>query len=74
MICSGVRAKDYGMETENIVLEHLRAIRSAVDETREDIREIKTRLGILEAQYASMSGRMDGRVGRIERRLDLQDA
>ena len=51
---------------DNIVLEHLRHIRTAVDETRHDIREIKTRVGILEQQYASMSNRVD----RIEHRLE----
>jgi hypothetical protein len=35
-------------ETESLVQEHLRHIRGAVDALREDNREIKTRLGILE--------------------------
>mgnify|MGYP001138616616 CR=1 FL=1 len=64
-------------EPENLVLEHLRAIRSAVDALREDNREIKTRLGILEQQYASLSSRMDrieARLDRIERRLELIEA
>ena len=41
------------------------------------MREVKSRLGILESQYANISNRMDrldGRVERIERRLDLTDA
>lgn len=46
-------------EVENIVLEHLGHIRGAVDSTREDIREIKGRPGILENQYAHMSNRID---------------
>ena len=65
------------METDNIILEHLRAIRATQDRHSEDLREIKTGLGFLEAQYASLSNRldrMDERVGRIERRLDLLDA
>ncbi|HVL20571.1 MAG TPA: hypothetical protein VM422_06250 [Amaricoccus sp.] len=65
------------MDTDNIILEHLRAIRATQDRHSEDLREIKTRLGFLEAQYASLSNRldrMDERVGRIERRLDLLDA
>ena len=65
------------VETENLVLEHLRYIRGAVDALREDNREIKTRLGILEQQYASMSNRIDrieGRLDRIEKRLELADA
>ena len=63
-------------ETENLVLEHLRHIRSAVDSVREDIREIKGRLGIMENQYANLSSRMDrldSRVERIESRLELAD-
>jgi len=59
---------------DNLVLEHLRHIRGAVDDTREDMREVKSRLGLLEQQYAIISGRLDrltDRVERIERRLDL---
>jgi chromosome segregation ATPase len=71
-------------ETDNIVLEHLRHIRGAIDGLREDMREVKQRLGILENQYANLEiqyasvssrlDRMDGRIERIERRLDLTDA
>ena len=63
-------------EIENLVLEHLRHIRGAVDSMREDMREVKGRLGILENQYASLSTRMDrldGRVERIEKRLELTE-
>lgn len=63
-------------EIENIVLEHSRHIRGAVDSVREDIREIKGRLGILESQYAHMSNRidrLDARVERIEQRLELTE-
>ena len=62
---------------DNIVLEHLRHIRMAVDETRHDIREIKARVGTLEQQYANMSNRVDRieyRLERIETRLGLVDA
>ena len=65
------------METDNIVLEHLRAIRAKVESTAEDIQEIKSRLGILEHQYASLSSRIDridDRVFRIEKRLSLVEA
>ena len=65
------------METDNIVLEHLRAILSVLDGHSADLREIKARLGTLELQYASVStrlDRMDGRVARIEARLDLVEA
>jgi archaellum component FlaC len=64
-------------ETDNIVLEHSRHIRGAIDDVRDDIREIKQRAGCLENQYANMSNRldrMDIRIERIERRLDLTDA
>jgi predicted nuclease with TOPRIM domain len=64
-------------EVENLILDHLRHMRSAIDGVREDMREVKTRLGILENQYASMSSRrdrLDARVERMERRLDLADA
>jgi chromosome segregation ATPase len=71
-------------ETDNIILEHLRHIRGAIDGLREDMREVKQRLGILENQYANLEiqyasvsnrlDRIDGRIERIERRLDLTDA
>jgi predicted nucleic acid-binding Zn-ribbon protein len=60
--------------TENLVLEHLRAIRATVDRLSDDMQEVKGRLGILEQQYASISirlDRMDERLLRIEKRLDL---
>jgi hypothetical protein len=59
-------------ETDNVVLEHLLHIRGAVDGLRDDMREVKSRLGIVENQYASLSNRLDrldGRVERIGRRL-----
>ena len=64
-------------EVENLILDHLRHMRGGINGLREDMREVKTRLGILENQYASMSSRLDrldARVERIERRLDLADA
>jgi archaellum component FlaC len=60
--------------TENLVLEHLGAIRATQDKHSEDLREIKGRLGIIEMQYAHLSNRldrMDERVSRIEMRLGL---
>lgn len=62
--------------TENLVLEHLRAIRATQDKHSEDLQEIKGRLGIIEMQYANLSNRldrMDERVSRIEKRLGLVD-
>jgi hypothetical protein len=71
-------------DADNIVLEHLRHIHRIVDETREDEREIKSRVGTLErdvaqihVKIAEQSLRIDrftDRVERIERRLDLAEA
>jgi hypothetical protein len=68
-------------ELENIVLEHLRAIRNDLLLVRDDLRELKTRVGHLEEQTASLFGlfallsnrmdRHDQRMERIERRLEL---
>ncbi len=61
-------------QPENIALVYLRRIDEKVDGLREDMREVKSRLGILESQYASISNRIDRvefRLDRIERRLDL---
>jgi len=57
-------------EVENLILDHVRAMCSGMDGLREDMREVKTRLGILEKQYVSLSSRLDrldARVERIER-------
>jgi hypothetical protein len=56
---------------------HLRHIGGAIDDVRDDLRGMKQRLGTLENQYANMSNRpdrMDIRIERVERRLDLADA
>jgi predicted nuclease with TOPRIM domain len=63
--------------SDNLVLDHLRAIRGDLGELKADMREVKERLGILETQYASVSRRVDrigGDVERIKVRLDLVDA
>jgi len=63
-------------EPDNIILEHLRHIRTTVDALSDDMREMKSRMGILENQYASLStrlDRLDARVERIEKRLELAD-
>ena len=65
------------MEPDNLVLIHLRRISEQIDSLRDDNREVKTRLGILEQQVASLSSRLDrieARMDRIEKRLDLVDA
>ena len=61
-------------DANNIGLEHLPHIRGAIDDVRDDLREIKRRVGNLENQYASMSNRLDRMDLRIEWRLDLTDA
>jgi predicted nuclease with TOPRIM domain len=64
-------------EPQNLLIEHLRYIRGAVDGLREDMHEVKTRLGLIEETCASLSrrlDRLDDRVDRIERRLDLMPA
>jgi predicted nucleic acid-binding Zn-ribbon protein len=71
-------------ETDNIILEHLRHIRGAVDGLRDDMREVKQRVGALETEVAQVnvrlaevSNRIDriaNRVDRIEQRLNLAEA
>ena len=63
-------------EPENLVLIYLRRIDTKVDGLRADMVEVKQRIGFLEAQYASISRRVDrigGDVERIKTRLDLVD-
>jgi predicted nucleic acid-binding Zn-ribbon protein len=63
-------------QPENIVLVYLRRIDEKVDALRDDVREVKSRLGMLENQYANLSNRWDRtefRLDRIERRLDLAE-
>ena len=67
----------------NPVLEHLRAMRSQMNATSEDLHEIEVRAGLLESGVADLGtsvapvhqrfDRHAGRVDRIERRLDLSD-
>lgn len=73
--------------TENLVLEILRRLQNEISgihrEMREDFREIKTRLTLLEQHFAThtaalanQSGRIDRleqRLERVERRLELRD-
>jgi predicted nuclease with TOPRIM domain len=70
-------------DSNNLVLEHLRALRAGVDELRVDMRDVKGRLTSLEisvanlhGDFAGQSGRIDRvehRLERIEQRLDLRD-
>ena len=61
-------------ETNNLVLDHLRAIGGEIAEVKADLVEIKTRLGHMEGLYANLSGRVDrmaSDIVQIKRRLDL---
>jgi hypothetical protein len=70
------------VEPDNIVLEHLRHIRGVVDGTRDDVRELKHRVGSVEREtahvkVAELSERVDrlsDRLERVEKRLELADA
>jgi septal ring factor EnvC (AmiA/AmiB activator) len=65
----------------NLVLEHLRAIRSELQEIREEQREQRGRLGSIERSISHMTreiaemglrlDRLHDPLNRIERRLDL---
>jgi hypothetical protein len=62
---------------DNIVLEHLRHMRAVLDNVYQDVRELKTRVTLLEQQYGSISNRMDRvefRLERIEMRIGLIEA
>jgi predicted nuclease with TOPRIM domain len=71
-------------ETDKFVLEHRRHIRGPVDAPREDVREVKHRVGSLECEVAhvhvkvaELSERVDrlsDRLERVEKRLGLTDA
>ena len=61
----------------DLVLEMLRAIRGDIAEVRTDLAEVKERLGLLEAQYASASpwlDRLSGDMELVKRRLNLVEA
>lgn len=73
-----------GDEPENLTLTYLRRMDAKLDVLREDMAEVKHRLGSLEthmanvhADFAGQSVRIDrleSRLERIERRLDIGDA
>lgn len=71
-------------DTDNIILEHLRAIRAKLDQHSEEFRDIKARLlsvekhvALLQSDVVDVRHVLDGhgdRLGRIEQRLSLSDA
>ena len=65
------------IEPENLTLVFLRRLDTKMDDVRADMQEVKERLGLLEAGYASVSRRLDRALGdteQIKRRLDIADA
>jgi len=63
--------------SDNLVLGLLRATRGDIAELKTDMVEVKERLGLLQADYASVSrclDRLGGDVERIKRRLELTEA
>jgi predicted nuclease with TOPRIM domain len=71
-------------DPNNLVLEHLRALRMDMGELRADMRDGKGRLASLEVSVANLHGdfagqseridRVASRLERIEQRLHLRDA
>ena len=69
---------------ENLILEHLRAIRADVLALREDVADLKRRMTSLEIAVSQIHGdfagqslridRLEGRLDRIDQRLGLSDA
>jgi chromosome segregation ATPase len=60
-------------EPDSIVLEHLRHIRGAVDALREDMREMKLRVGGLEREVALVHvelGQVHVRIAELSERVD----
>jgi predicted nucleic acid-binding Zn-ribbon protein len=64
-------------EPDNVVLQHLRAIRAQLDTLNERQLETMQRVGGLELQVANLSvrvDRIDARLDRVEKRLGLIEA
>lgn len=73
--------------TDNIVIEHLKALRNELRDFKTDVRNdldtIKSRLSSIEVQMAHLHGDnatishrmdvLDGRIERMSRRLELSD-
>ncbi|NJL09164.1 MAG: hypothetical protein HC900_13695 [Methylacidiphilales bacterium] len=64
-------------ETDNLVLQHLRAIREQLDTLNQRQIETVQRMDALEVQVANLSVRsdhIDARLDRVEKRLGLIEA
>lgn len=71
-------------EPDNLIVRYLRRLDEKVDHMMEDLRDIKQRLSSLEVSVALVHGdfaaqsqridKLEGRLDRIEQRLDLRDA
>ena len=71
-------------ESESQILEILKRIQADLADVKQDIRDLKMRVGILEGHMSGLVAaqhltnerldRTDERIARIERRLDLVDA
>ena len=64
-------------EPENLILEMLRRLDGKVDRLAEDVADLKTRMTAVEEGLAGVNRRLDrleARVERIERHLDLAGA
>ncbi len=71
-------------ETENLMLEILKRMQVDISDIKQDIRDLKIRVGLLEGQAAGQLAaqhhtnerldRVGDRIERIERRLELMDA
>ena len=64
-------------EPESLILEYLRRLDAGMQLLREDVGDLKRRLTGVEEGLAGVNcrlDRLDGRVERIERRLDLAEA
>lgn len=68
---------------ENLILEHLRALRTDMSDIKADVRDLKLRMSSIEnymaifhleiARHGSKFDEVDARIERIERRLQLRD-
>jgi hypothetical protein len=77
LLTSNGRILEMADDSDNLVLNPLRAIRGDISQIKGDIIEIKERLGFMEWTYGSLSRRVDrlgGDVVRIKARLDIADA